>query len=137
MSARLHVVSGQPGQSWDYVPEIKPEIHRWINIDPQLRYDLYAKLQLAEEGNLRWGADVKYPLDEAPELAELRFIQDRRRHFRLYFAEPPDVPHCLVALKFHRKDIAASDVRKAQDEAIHEAHARYEQWRAARPLPPS
>lgn len=131
MSARLHVVGRKSGRSWDYVDAVRGEIARWTSIDPQLRYDLHAKLGQAELGGLRMDEDVKHPLDTAPELGEIRLIQDRRRHFRLYFAEPAEDPYCLVALLFHRKDIEAADVRSGQDAQIALAVQRYSKWKGA------
>lgn len=104
----------------------------------QITVQIRARISALCAGALRVGDDFK-PVVSQPDIFELVFsftglAEDPRVELRLYWAEPPTHPGYLVALAFHRKDLAGTDdeIREAQNQVMLEAQRRYDYGRSAK-----
>ena len=103
--------------------------------------ELGQHFQDAADGRLQWGADVKAVRRESG-LYEIRWTratafagEERPVHFRMYFAEPPEVDGLLLGLWFHKKafkKLSAREKTAAQDAEIGHAAALLKLWRSTR-----
>lgn len=95
--------------------------------DIALAQDLKPKMQRLAHGSPDREQDIVFPLATSPELGEIKFFTSGR-HYRLFFAEPPEHAGVIVALKFWRKSGSSKAIKELQNQAIKQAAARLGEW---------
>lgn len=95
----------------------------------QRQGEILQRLRAASRGELAEPEDLK-PVCRDPHLWELRWTWDRQP-WRMYHAEPPDLPKYLILLRFHEKATSGDEaaIKRSQNAEMDVASRRYTEGR--------